>query len=832
MEIRKNGKALDLGTDFSIQIEDTNPVYNELGSQSVPATVPVTRRNIELMDGIHRTDAGVNPNLPEESIDVIDGAYIRRGTLNVTEAGRKEGITFNIGFDNSTAYQKWQQRKLSEMGNLPIRKPGEGGSIFGDLEQVYRGKPATDRWDEYQFDDLAVFPIVVNKDENNGFDYWELINSPDKAGTGLFAPSEVARIIDGTKTIVKVPRDYGISPFLKVWKVIELVFEDLDLTLLNNPFEKDEELARIVVLNNTADTICRNEINYRDLMPDCTVKSFLNALWVRFGLVYNVNFDKKTVDLQLIKNIVKKSPGISLDELATDYEFIRYLTPQYIKLSAETGLEGATPACERFEDYIKGLDVKDVKMGSEIWSWKQKDNGDWDRELYDGYIDDREDPDWDDWDYPDPPDPDWDDRDDDRDDGRDDDRDDDRDYYSTRSENPIMPIAEEDIPRTILAREFVTGRWFKLDTTNGKTKDDSSSFFDWDPQPDGMDPFELSSDDECVPVKKILKMSVTNQDFQIYDYFPLFMVGARHFHSYIIDNEDEETNREETPLAFMIAYTSGGRTIGRLSPETENGVRLALDDGTKPLLTLFFQFADGLFAKFWKDFDEILRHGNREVELPVRMSKVQLNDIDMLLPATINGLRCLIDQASYTLPSDKEVDVDITLRSIQTQGEYDIDAEQNIPDFHVIRTLAWKIKEMDNLRAKYEGSGLEMANTQSDANVTWWNLDDTRGFSPEPGYHAVVKCRENYTWVEGAVSSSDKDTVGIQQISPLPEEDYRLSTPQYVGQRYTRNDYDARFHYDIFEAKDGSNQLKSAPSGKATVDISYKAVLVARFVPD
>lgn len=831
MEIRKNGKTLDLGSDLSMQIDDTNPIFNEMGSQSVPVTVPVTRRNMEILEGIHRTDTGVNPNLPEESVDVIDGAYIRRGVLNVTEAGRKEGITFNIGFDNSTAYQKWQQRKLTELENLPVRGPGESGSIFGDLSQIYQGRPTSDSREEYQFNDLAVFPIVVNMEENNGFNYWELINTPNKAGTGLFAPSEVARIIDGEKTIVRVPGGYGISPFLKVWKVIELVFQDLGLTLLNNPFESDEELARIVVLNNTADTICRNEINYRDLMPDCTVHSFLNALWVRFGLVYNIDFDKKTVDLQLVKNIVRKNPGISLDNLATDFEFIRYLSPQYVKLSAETGLEGAQPATERFEDYVKGLDVRDVKMGSEIRSWKQKDDGEWDRELYDGYIDSREDPDWDDWDYPDPPDPDWDDRDDDRDDGRDDDRDDDRDYYSTRSESPIMPIAEDEIPRTILAREFVTGRWFKLDTINGKTKDDSSSFFNWDPQPEGMEPFELSSDDECVPVKKILKMAVTTQDFQLYDYFPMFMVGSRHFHSYIIGS-DEEEDREDTPLAFMIAYTSGGKTVGRLSPETENGTRMPLDDGSKPSLTLFFQFADGLFAKFWKDFDEILRHGNREVELPVRMTKVQLKELDLLTPVTINGLRCLIDKTSYILPSAQDLDVEMALRAFQTQGEYDIETEQNIPDFHVIRKLGWKIKEMDDLRAQYESSGLETAANPSSAGVIWWKIDGSRGYTPEPGYHAVIKCRQNYTWVAGAVTGDDKNTVGIQQLSPLPEDDNRLPTPQYAGQRYTRNDYDACLHYDIYEAKNDTGQLKATPSGTATVDILYKAVMVARFVPD
>lgn len=819
MEIRKNGERLDLASDFSMEIEDTSPIFNDRGSQSVPATVPATKNNFRLMGGINRMDAGQNPNIPERSVDVIDGAYIRRGALNVTEAGRKEGFTFNVGFDNSEAYQKWENRKLTELRNLPVRGPGAGGVMYHTLESVYMGRRPSDERDEYQFEDLAVFPIAVNRDEKDNVEYWELLNTPNNSAYPLEQPRSVMRTINGERTEVKVPEQYGITPFLRVWKALQLVFEDLGLEVVSNPFREDRELERLVILNNTADTICRNEINFRDLMPDCTVKDFLEALWVRFGLVYHVNFDKGKAELKLLSNILGEQPGKSLDELATDYEFIRYLNPQYVKLSAGTSLEGAAPATERFEDFIDGLDVKDVKMGADIRGWKHLEGNQWDREQFDGYLDDREYPDPDDFDYPDPPDPDWDDdrdedRDDNDDDDRDDGRDDDRDYYATRSGEPVMPMAETQgstratEEKTILAREFVTGQWYRLDTVNGVVSSSSTSFFDWDPQPERAEAFDLTSPDECVPLKKIWNRLEGNLRFE--DYVPVFLTGARHFHTYIAGNDEEKDKKESTPLAFMLAYTSGGKTVGRLSPETASGTRIKLDDGSSPSLTLFFQFADGLFARYWKEFDEILRHGNREVEVPLRVPKTTLQSIDILKPVTLHDIRCLIDSMTYSLPSVQDLIAEAHLRIIQTLGEYDIAKEQGIPNFNVIRHLEWRLKEEVDLDAAGDSSAMRQKAAQ--------NLLDS-GFKPETGYEIVAA---GAIFIDGQMS-------GLNWTN-----DPTLPEPLYSGQRYSKK-YGAVFRYDVYECRkleNGTYQRKSEPVKRVSITGEYEALLVARWVPD
>ena len=129
----------------------------------------------------------------------------------------------------------------------------------------------------------------------------------------------------------------------------------MNLTLLTNPFWQSLELSRLVVLNNSADSVCRGEIRYSDLMPDSTVQDFLNSLWVRFGMVYNIDFNNKTARLELIKDIIRRPGAIDIDNLISGPHKITYEAPQYVKLSAKSSIEGAAPSHERFEDLQKVL---------------------------------------------------------------------------------------------------------------------------------------------------------------------------------------------------------------------------------------------------------------------------------------------------------------------------------------------------------------------------------------------------------------------------------------------------------------------------------------------
>lgn len=808
IEIQTNGQTLDLPNNFSIDIEDSNPIFNDRGSQSIPATVPASRRNIKILDFPAHLEAGVEPNNPERVATVFNGPYHRRGTMNITSAGKKDGITFNIGFDNSTAYAKWREKKLNELTNLPTYTPKEqqGGYeiewLLDDLYSLYR-------FSRPKIDDLAVFPLAVNletnTENNQEKEYWEVLNV---VGThGLSQPGTVKRIIDGEITNTSIPEGYCVSPFVRVWRVLELVFEDMDLTLEGNPFKEDIELARLVVLNNAADSVCRASIRYADLMPDCTVEEFLAALWTRFGLVYNINFDRQTVKLALIRDIIKTGTQEIIDNFTAGLPLITYETPQYVKLSAKTSIEGAEPCTERFEDFVKGLNVAGVHLGSNVSQWQftgTQENPRWDGDIRDDWYGD----DWDpDRDYPDPepPEPDYPDPDDDRD----------YDYYAMRAASRAGVETGEN-KDTMLAREFITGMWYRLDSSNGKIRQSSSSFFNWDPKTPGLEPLELSSVDEFVPVRRVSTVG-TGTGHSFNDYCPTYLFGARHYHSYIKGGDAGDTG-DTTPLAFMFAYTKNNKTFGRINPEGEDGQKITLDDGTSPSLSLLFQFRDGLFAKFWAGYDEILRHGSRSVEVDIVYNKISLNFLDMLTPVVFNSVRCLIDKMNYSLPSGKSVPVSMTLRTIQTHGVYDIEKEQNIPTFAAaLRHLEWRQK------SETYGEALNTLQARAAAANRYTTVNNYQPHGTQGDYYCVE--------ANSAVFTS------MARLLPTWQTDNTLPQPTSAGQKLTRK-YKARIYYDIYEIHDMGSQdyedweYDELPLGTSYADVEYTVEIVAVWVND
>ena len=801
MKITVNGEALDLPDSFSIEIEDSNPIYNEKGSQSIPVTVPATCRNNRLLSFATRIDAGVDPNNPERVAIVQDGGYIRRGIMNVTSAGSKAGITFNVGFDNSTAYAKWQKKKLGELSGLPTYEPDVNGPkypidfLLDDLHRIFCAPNP-------RADDFAVFPLAVNKTDYNGTQYWEVLNLPHPTERfGLQQPTTVKRIINNVITDVNIPAGYMVSPFLRVWRVLQLIFNDLGVAIRSNPFRESLELSRLVVLNNAADSCCRGSIKYADLMPDCTVEEFLNALWVRFGLVYNIDDNTGTADLMFIRDIIKQTNSSDIDNTLSGPYNVVYEIPQYVKLSAKSSIEGAAPGCERFEDFAKGLDISRVRLGNHVSEWIN--TGTPDAPVWDGDV--RED--WE-FDYHDPDDPDYPDPD------YDDDRD--YDYYALSTESAAAQADGTVTGSDFLAREFVTGLWYNLDATNGNIKLQSSSFFNWDPQTEGVEPLELSSDDEWVPVIRVSNIGTgTGHDYN--GICPTYLFGTRHYHSFIQGSDETEDNGASTPLSFMFAYTKNEKTFGRLTPEGDDGKSITLDDGSTPTISLLFQFKDGLFNRFWADYDEILRHGNRSVEISAVINKLDLYRLNILNPVRLGNVRCLIDTVNYSLPASKNVPVDLKLRTIQTQGIYDITSEQNVPNFSVAgRHLEWRLK------SETYGDNLNTPDARREAARKYC---ETTGYQPSgnSGDYYLVDIRS-------AILISISRSLTWQNDESVP-------TPASPGMRNFRK-YKAILMYEIFEVHDMGNydfddwELDEIPLGSVSIEVEYDVELVARWVMD
>ncbi len=622
LDIIVNGKSLDLPENTTFDIEDTNPIFNDRGSQSLPITVPPTsgnRATLEFPDLLYSYSAECQCG--KEAV-VVSKSYMRRGIINITSASRSEGISFNIGFDNSTVYETWQNKKLRDLKGLPvIEKP-----VPELLEWLRSRMPNRQPEDE----GLVLFPIILSKHEYHTADsndkkyiYDELNSS--SARYNFDGKMKFKQVINNNLTQVSAPAGYAVSPFLKVWRLLELAFADLGVTINENPMKDNPELARVTVLNNTMDGVATGRLDYADIMPDCTVADLMNALWVRFGLTYVVNFDTSTVRLRLIKDVLTDKPRHDFDAEISDFEVITYESPKYLMLSASTSIEGAKPPCSRYEDFIK--DEHRVLAGANVEEWLKDDAGVWLR----GGVSTTE----------------------------------------------------------VLGCEIITGKWYRIDTENLHCRKSGSSFFNWDPKPDQCEALELRSVDECVPIDYI---EYNNEQDIVAGYYPMYLCGAKHLHSIIkgaIPDDDEED--EKTPLAFLLSFELGEShtSVGRNSME---GIDPAEILGVKPTFTLYFQFEDGLFATFWREYDEVLRHANRIVEVPTRLPLNRLRSIDLLEPVRLKCVPCLVDTFGYSLPVDINAAVDVKLRTILPQGVYDLAAEQQTAQLNFSQfRLSWQL---------------------------------------------------------------------------------------------------------------------------------------------
>lgn len=592
LKIKTNKGYLDLGGDFTVQIDEKSPVMNDRGSQTVPVTVPCTGNNAKITGFAHRLDMGVKPMNEDQACTVLDGVYKRTGKINIVSAGKKEGITLNIGFDNSEAYSAWKAKKLNSI-TLPSISGATVSGLMSSINWFF-----TD-----SHEDFAIFQIVVKNDSKDGTYYPQYINRITLDSSGKYALCYQARtetfLINDTPTAVTLPEGYGVAPFLYVHRVLDFIFSEFGYTIIENPFKTDKELSSLVILNNAADCCVTGTLHYADLMPDCTVEDFLNALYVRFGLVYNVSSDTKTATLRLIRDIVDDVPDIDLSRSLTDEPLITYETARQMKLSAKTSFTGAAPSVERFEDYLKDQEV--------------------------------------------------------------------------------ARLARVDVSQRVihLNYEETTGRWFKWDEDNKRLTYSSSSFFSWDRKSDNIEDNELTSDDECVPM-----------DFAPNDILsPQYLADYVHRYTYLktsSNNDDEDSEKVETPLSFVFAFTSSQNSnypFGSVLPFTSDGEEVILKDGSKHTISLLFQYKNGLFINFWKKYDAIIRHSFNQVEANALLPVHQLMSMDILTPVALRGQYLLFDGLSYSLPANKIVPVDLTLRTLRLIAPYNLDEEHFIKDF-------------------------------------------------------------------------------------------------------------------------------------------------------
>lgn len=361
LTIKTQKGIYDVPTDFQMEVEITSPIYTDKGSQTLASTLPATKRNLYLTDYIHRVDIVNAPGKDVMAI-IADGIYRRTGKQNITSASRESGIVANFGFDESLMYEAWNNVSLKKLPNLPVYKPDGGITALMDhLSNVMQYKESADYY---------VFPIQVKNESLDDVVYPEFVNPIEKVNHNVYVLKKNARtekvVISGALVDVKLPSGYGISPFIKVSKILELIFSAYGFKLVENPFDTHYQLKKMVVLNNVADAIVQGQIEYKNMMPDCSVNDFLDALYCRTGAKVFVDGNTRTAKVVLVKDAISATPFSNWTLLKSSDLVPSYGAAKQLKLSAGTSFEGANVECDSFEEFLEQYNgiITEVKGAS------------------------------------------------------------------------------------------------------------------------------------------------------------------------------------------------------------------------------------------------------------------------------------------------------------------------------------------------------------------------------------------------------------------------------------------------------------------------------------
>ena len=290
---------VELGKDFTMDMEIHSPITSEEGNQSVSVSVPYTPVNARIFGHAERMDMEKAPLLEDNHCSVIDGSWSQKAVINLLSASRSEGYEFNVGFDNSVAYGKWKETRMCD---LPTA------------------------------DEIATDGVVA----------------------GSFRTSiQITEGEDGGEEEEPIPPVILQQPVILVWKALELAFDSLGYTIEDNFLKHEPNLSRVVLLNNVVDKSGK----YADLLPTSSVSDFFATLYARFGLIYSCDTNRRSVSLALIRDVLESVDVKDIEAMLEGYPKTTFAEPTYLKLSNDTGLEKAVPLEPRWEDILVKYDA-------------------------------------------------------------------------------------------------------------------------------------------------------------------------------------------------------------------------------------------------------------------------------------------------------------------------------------------------------------------------------------------------------------------------------------------------------------------------------------------
>ena len=303
----QSGEAYQLEPGTQLEIERTNLFFNDYGEQSLPVTLPDTQRNRRLAR--YPSDIA-NSHRPATDIEcsIINDDFFTVARQAILSASEGEGIETSFYLNEGTLLSKIQDVSLLDVfGEECVEGVNSLSDAIAFCHSLEKG---TD-------ERMAIFSCCVDDGEYTvkyGGIFQEIYKLKDVnklEENGRFQHENASTIQRG-EDIVNLPAGVYITPFLKVNYVLKRLFKHFGYTLQPNFFSQTVPFSRMVLLNNTCDTLLTGKIKYADLLPDVTCDQLLEVMRKKFLCEFIPNELEKTIGVILFKDIVNSPSQIDL----------------------------------------------------------------------------------------------------------------------------------------------------------------------------------------------------------------------------------------------------------------------------------------------------------------------------------------------------------------------------------------------------------------------------------------------------------------------------------------------------------------------------------------
>lgn len=599
------GKAYQLGEGAKLEVERTNPFFNDYGETTSPLDIPASDYNRMILN--YPDTFGTRDKMVATNVSIEDGEYFAQCRQIILSAQRKGNISSSFYINDGSFYSKIQNVKLK--------------SIFKD--EMIPGCTTVDECIEFceslirgENENYAIFPVLLTDDSgmDTGYTY-KILNKigrsdylPNanywryKDGGGyeyVPAPRKYGFILVGTGTrylwnkfptteyVNEIPisldKGYYISPFIRVNYVLKRVFKYFGYDLKENFFTKTEPFNKMVLLNNVIDVMVNGHIRIEDLLPDVSVSDFLSVFRKKFLCEFVSDEGTHTADIIFLRDAIDSAPVADLTRQMTEEPTLSYKAASDYKRVVLRAKQQVDSEAEDSYDNIKDMVAKNsgAYFSNEYGCfYKDGYSGNYKTkvkigECSQGYDSGEDDIDTQDVEIPEM-------------------------IPEVRMLQYIQESDGETITRD-MGRWLYVGDYVTLNSSMKVSTEDNS---------------ETSEEASITPVMLAFPYIGT-------DYMPCGTVTAYDIHSY--------------PLGGFGSHHQGTQTPKKLFD-----------------YSLVYNGEDGIFEKFYRQYDLLLRNSLQELKVKLLLSQSQKQNLPSYAKVVIRGVSFFFNKLKFTLGGKSE----------------------------------------------------------------------------------------------------------------------------------------------------------------------------------